>query len=105
DLVIVLDDQQFLVLEIGHLRGGAPRFLRQLAHAAREHEANRRAFSRLALDMRHPARSSREAINLAEAKSGAAADALGGEERLERLFDSLGLHPGAVIDDANLDCV
>ena len=80
-------------------RGGRSGF------GARQIDRHRGAFANAAVDPDLAARLVREAENLAEAETGALADRLGGEERLERALDDVGRHAAAGVGDADLHII
>ena len=70
-----------------------------------EQQADRGAFAGRALDPRRAARLPRHAVDHRQAKAGALADFLGGEEGLERALGDFGRHADAGVADGQLDIV
>ncbi len=103
DLVIVLNQQDRLAgagsrhRHLGRIGG-----TRRPAVVAREIELDRRPVPRLAIEGDVAARLLDEAIDLAEAETGAAADILGGEERLEGARHRLLRHARARVTDGDI---
>ena len=103
DHLIVVNQQDALHATVSGLRFAHGLGLRRFS--TRQQHLDRRALFDDAADARGAAALAGETVGHRQPQSGALADRLGGEERLEHLVDDVGGDPGAVVGDGEADVV